>query len=94
MAVDVEAYILDNSYMRQTLLVGFLNLSWSEKFQGVGVCEIVVPHNRANVSLYATGTYIGLNVSDRVMEVKKCYEEVSDDVPKHLKLFAPRSSIF
>ena len=86
MAVDVEAYILDNSYMRQTLLEGFLNLSWSEKFQGVGVCEIVVPHNRANVSLYATGTYIGLNVSDRVMEVKKCYEEVSDDGAKTLKV--------
>lgn len=86
MRKDVEAYILDDQYMREILLEGFLNFSWSERFQDVGTCEIVVPHNRANVAMYSTGTLIGLNVSDRVMEVKKCYEEVSDDGAKTLKV--------
>lgn len=83
---EVEVYVLDSNYLRSDLLEGFFNLSWSERFQEPGTCEIVVPHNPTNVVLYATGTLIGLNISDRVMVVEKSYEEVSDDGAKTLKV--------
>lgn len=66
----MEVYILDDQFRRTAVVDRFESLIWTERYSSIGDFEIVIQSTNESRSLFAQGTKLTLNESDRVMTVR------------------------
>jgi hypothetical protein len=63
----MEAYTLNRSFLKQDVIDGFLSLIWTERYYGDSEVELVVPATSDMIHKLTEGTFLQVDVSDRVM---------------------------
>lgn len=65
----MELYTLDGLLRRTELVEGYESFIWTERYADIGEIEIVLASTQQHRNLLASGTFIGLSESKRVMKI-------------------------
>jgi hypothetical protein len=82
----MEVYILDGLLRRWAVVDQFESLIWTERFQEIGDCEILLTSTSANRKLFTTGKRLALNESLRVMTVETVENATDSEGKRILKV--------
>lgn len=86
----MDVFILNDSFVRDSLLDSYFSCIWSERVASVGDFELVVPNTPEMKVLLAIGTRLGINESTRVM-ICETHETQIDDSGRNLLTVSGRS---
>lgn len=75
----MDLYILNSSFRRESVVDDYLSLVWSERYNSAGDFVLVLPALPRFKRAFLAGTYVSINLSDRVMTVKTIEETLSED---------------
>lgn len=82
----MELYILDSTFKETMLIESYETAIWTERFRSPGDVEITTLSTPENKSLLRVGTYLGTDLSPRIMEIDTVKDSISDDGIKMLKI--------
>ena len=75
----MQLYILDNTFQEVSLVQSYKSLIWTERFRTKGDFELITLDTPDNRSSLRVGTYLGTDISPRIMVVETTKPEVTDD---------------
>lgn len=82
----MELYTLDGLLRRTELIEGYESYIWTERYSSVGEVKVVTPSTQQFRNLLASGTFISLSESQRVMKVETIEDTEGEDGSKHLTI--------
>lgn len=81
----MELYTLDGLLRRNELVEGYESYIWTERYADGGDCTIITPSTQQFRNLLASGTFLGLSESKRVMKIDTL-NDVTDSTDGSKKL--------
>lgn len=82
----MELFILDDLFRRITLIDTFESFIWTERFQAEGDFEMKLASNRTNKSIFKVGSWVSMNKSYRVMQIRKVVDVTEADGQAYLRV--------
>lgn len=83
----MEIYTIEQGTNRRTSIIeNFESFIWTERYDSYGDFQLVSEYNSSNSSKLTVNSYIGFDMSDRIMIVKKVTKEQSEDGSIKLKV--------
>lgn len=73
------AYVLDASFVRTSVIESFSSLIWTERYDTLGDCELTVAFSLDMYSTLNMGTYLSVDESMYLMEIKSVSIDTDDD---------------
>lgn len=65
----MDLYILNGEFKRDQVVESYESMIWTERYSAYGDFEMIIDPGLAEQPLFSSGTYLGTNLSDRVMVV-------------------------
>lgn len=83
----MEVYTIEKGTNRRlSIIENFESFIWTERYNAYGDFELVCEYNENNASKLTTNAYVGCDMSDRIMIVKKVTKEQDDEGAITLKV--------
>lgn len=82
----MELYTLDGLLRRTELVEGYESFLWTERYSDLGDLQIVTPSTAQYRNLLASGTFMGLSESQRVMKIETLVDAQAADGTKKLTI--------
>lgn len=95
------AYVLNDSFIRTSVIESFSSFIWTERYDTLGDCELKMPYSVSAYSLLSTGTYLSIDESVRLMEIKTVTVDTDDNGAQNItvigedaaRIFADRVAV-
>lgn len=84
----MELYTLDGLLRRTEIIEGYESFIWTERYSDIGECEIITPSTQQYRNLLASGTFLALSESKRVMKIETIENTQDSDGARKLKVTA------
>ena len=65
----MEIYALDNNFVPIHVIEDHSSMVWAERFNELGDFHLTIPYHNPSTANLSVGTWLGLDVSDRIMRV-------------------------
>ena len=73
------AYVLNDSFIRTSVIESFSSFIWTERYDTLGDCELTMAFSSDIYSTLNTGTYLSVDESNYLMEIKSVSIDTDDD---------------
>ena len=73
------AYVLDDSFIRTSVIEKFSSFIWTERYDTLGDCEMHIAFSADMYTVLSTGTYLSVDESKYLMEIKTVSLDTDDD---------------
>lgn len=73
------AYVLNDSFIRTSVIESFSSFIWTERYDTLGDCELTMAFSLDIYSTLSTGTYLSVDESNYLMEIKSVSIDTDDD---------------
>lgn len=73
------AYVLNDSFIRTSVIESFSSFIWTERYDTLGDCELTMAFSSDIYRTLNTGTYLSVDESNYLMEIKSVSIDTDDD---------------